>query len=161
MTDAEAGVRRRTLSIRMAALIGVGSMVGAGMLSLLAAVGEFAGPDVWLLLLLTGAVAAPQGYSSAKFDTHYLSAGGLLECDRGRCGNGHSTGTMAWLILSANANVISPATDHRDRRDLCPKHRNRSDLETTPPVNRGLLTHCSPNTLPALRLVHVTETKGV
>ena len=72
---------------------------------------------------MRGAVAAPQGYSFAKFGTpYYPSAGGLLEYDRGRYGNGHFTRDHCLADSCRNANVIAPATDHRDRRDLCPKH---------------------------------------
>jgi L-asparagine transporter-like permease len=61
------------------------------MVSPVKAIGEFAGPAVWLSFLLAGAVAALQGHSLAKFGTYYPSAGGLLAYDRGRYGNGHFT----------------------------------------------------------------------
>jgi amino acid transporter len=46
-----------------------------------------------------------QGYSFAKFGARYPSAGGLLEYVVRGFGNGHVTGVIAWLILSANAIV--------------------------------------------------------
>jgi hypothetical protein len=44
----------RTLSVRQAAFIGVGSMVGAGNFALLGAAGEVAGAAVWISFLLAG-----------------------------------------------------------------------------------------------------------
>jgi amino acid transporter len=63
------------LTIRQAAFIGVGAMVGAGIFSLLGAAGEVAGAAVWLSFLLAGGVAGLQGYSFAKFGGRYPSAG--------------------------------------------------------------------------------------
>ena len=70
---------RKKLSVRQAAFIGVGAMVGAGIFALLGAAGEVAGAAVWLSFLIAGAVAGLQGYSFAKFGSRYPSAGGLLE----------------------------------------------------------------------------------
>jgi amino acid transporter len=80
-------------------------MVGAGIFSLLGAAGEVAGAAVWLSFLLAGAVAALQGYSFAKFGARFPSAGGLLEYVVRGYGDGHVTGIVAWLLLSANAIV--------------------------------------------------------
>jgi amino acid transporter len=96
---------RTTLSVREAAFIGVGSMVGAGIFALLGSAGEVAGAAVWLSFLLAGVVAGLQGYSFAKFGARYPSAGGLLEYVRKGFGDGHVTGVLAWLILGTNAIV--------------------------------------------------------
>ena len=48
---------RTYLSVRQAAFIGVGAMVGAGIFSLLGAAGAVAGAAVWLSFLLAGIVA--------------------------------------------------------------------------------------------------------
>ena len=93
------------LSVRQAAFIGVGAMVGAGIFSLLGAAGEVAGAAVWLSFLIAGAVAGLQGYSFAKFGARYPSAGGLLEYVARGFGNGHATGILAWLIFATNAVV--------------------------------------------------------
>ena len=94
-----------TLTVRQAAFIGVGAMVGAGIFSLLGAAGEVAGAAVWLSFLIAGAIALLQGYSFAKFGARYPSAAGLLEYVVRGLGNGHVTGIIAWLILAANAIV--------------------------------------------------------
>ena len=93
----------RSLSVRQAAFIGVGAMVGAGIFSLLGAAGEVAGSAVWVSFLIAGAVAILQGYSFAKFGARYPSAGGLLEYVVRGYGDGHITGIIAWLLLFANA----------------------------------------------------------
>jgi amino acid transporter len=95
------------LSIRQAAFIGVGAMVGAGIFSLLGAAGEVAGAAVWLSFALAGVVAGLQGYSFAKLGARYPSAGGLLEYVARGWGDGHFTGIIGWLILATNAIVTS------------------------------------------------------
>jgi amino acid transporter len=99
------GSTSKTLTVRQAAFIGVGAMVGAGIFSLLGAAGEVAGAAVWLSFLIAGAIALLQGYSFAKFGARYPSAAGLLEYVVRGFGNGHLTGIIAWLILAANAIV--------------------------------------------------------
>jgi amino acid transporter len=96
---------QRALGVRQAAFIGVGSMVGAGIFSLLGAAGDVAGAAVWLSFLIAGVVAGLQGYSFAKFGARFPSAGGLLEYVRRGYGDGHFTGIIAWLILATNAIV--------------------------------------------------------
>ena len=70
---------KKYLSVREAAFIGVGSMVGAGIFALLGAAGAVAGAAVWLSFLIAGAIAVLQGYSFAKLGARYPSAGGMLE----------------------------------------------------------------------------------
>jgi len=95
------------LSIRQAAFIGVGSMVGAGIFALLGAAGELAGAAVWLSFLIAGAVAVLQGYSFARLGARYPSAGGLIEYVARGFGDGHVTGVTAWLTYTANAIVTA------------------------------------------------------
>jgi amino acid transporter len=95
------------LTVRQAAFIGVGAMVGAGIFALLGAAGEVAGAAVWLSFLIAGAVAGLQGYSFAKLGARYPSAGGLLEYVAKGFGGGHFTGVTAWLTYSANAIVTA------------------------------------------------------
>ena len=90
------------LSIRQAAFIGVGAMVGAGIFSLLGAAGEVAGAAVWVSFACAGTVAMLQGYSFAKFGARYPSAGGFLEYVAQGYGNGHITGIVAWLLFATN-----------------------------------------------------------
>ena len=98
---------KRSLSVRQAAFIGVGSMVGAGIFALLGAAGEVAGSAVWISFLLAGAVAALQGYSFAKLGARYPSSGGFLEYVIRGWGEGHFTGVIAWLLLAVNAIITA------------------------------------------------------
>jgi amino acid transporter len=101
------GAATRQLTVRQAAFIGVGSMVGAGIFALLGAAGEVAGAAVWLSFLIAGAVAMLQGYSFAKFGGRYPSAAGLLEYVSRGFGDGHTTGIIAWLLFAANAIITA------------------------------------------------------
>ncbi|HJS71212.1 MAG TPA: APC family permease [Acidimicrobiia bacterium] len=97
----------RHLTVRQAAFIGVGAMVGAGIFSLLGPAGEVAGAAVWLSFAIAGAIAGLQGYSFAKFGARYPSAGGLLEYVQKAYGDGHFTGIIAWLIYATNIVVTA------------------------------------------------------
>src|SRR5213592_3405712 len=96
---------RTYLSVRQAAFIGIGAMVGAGIFALLGAAGEVAGAAVWLSFALAGLIAALQGYSFAKLGARYPSAGGLLEYVNQGFGEGHVATVIAWLTFAANAIV--------------------------------------------------------
>ncbi|HEU5386860.1 MAG TPA: APC family permease [Streptosporangiaceae bacterium] len=98
---------KKYYTVRQAAFIGVGAMVGAGIFALLGAAGEVAGAAVWLSFVLAGVVAGLQGYSFAKLGARYPSAGGLLEYVAKATRNGHFTGVTAWLTYSANAIVTA------------------------------------------------------
>src|SRR3974390_1372084 len=91
----------RKLGVREAAFIGIGSMVGAGIFSLLGAAGAGAGAAVWLSFLFAGVVAMLQGYSFAKLGARYPSAGGLLEYVIR--GFPRIAGIVAWLGLATKA----------------------------------------------------------
>ncbi len=98
---------QKFLTMRQAAFIGVGAMVGAGIFALLGAAGAVAGAAVWLSFLIAGAIAVLQGYSFAKLGARYPTAGGLLEYVAKGFGPGHFTGVTAWLTYSANAIVTA------------------------------------------------------
>jgi amino acid transporter len=95
------------LTVRQAAFIGVGAMVGAGIFALLGVAGEVAGSAVWLSFLIAGVIAGLQGYSFAKLGARYPSAGGMLEYVAKGFGDGHFTGITSWLTYSANAIVTA------------------------------------------------------
>jgi amino acid transporter len=98
---------RTYISWRQAAFIGVGSMVGAGIFSLVAPAGEVAGAAVWLSFLTAGAIAALQGYSFAKLGARYPSTARLLEYVSRGFGRGHLTGVTAWMTFSVNTIVTA------------------------------------------------------
>jgi amino acid transporter len=96
------GTSRRTISVRQAAFIGVGAMVGAGIFALLGTAGAVAGSAVWLSFVIAGAIAGLQGYSFAKMGARFPSASGLLEYVSRGFGDGYVTGTINWLVYAAN-----------------------------------------------------------
>jgi amino acid transporter len=98
---------KKHLTVRQAAFIGVGAMVGAGIFALLGAAGEVAGAAVWLSFLIAGVIAALQGYSFAKLGARYPTAGGMLEYVAKGFGGGHFTGITSWLTYLANAIVTA------------------------------------------------------
>lgn len=95
------------MTIRQAAFIGVGAMVGAGIFSLLGAAGEVAGAAVWLSFVMAGCIAGLQGYSFAKLGARYPSGGGLLEYVAQGFGPGHVTRITAWLTYAVNAVITA------------------------------------------------------
>ena len=95
------------MTIRQAAFIGVGAMVGAGIFALLGEAGAVAGSAVWISFVLAGAIAGFQGYSFAKLGARYPSAGGLLEYLARGFGDGHVTGASCWLTYAANIVVTA------------------------------------------------------
>jgi amino acid transporter len=95
------------MTVRQAAFIGVGAMVGAGIFSLLGAAGEVAGAAVWVSFLIAGGIAMLQGYSFAKFGSTYPSAGGMLEYVARGFGQGHVSAVTAWLVYWANIIVTA------------------------------------------------------
>jgi amino acid transporter len=95
------------MSVHGAAFVGVGAMVGAGIFSLLAEAGAYAGAALWISFLLAGGIALLQGYSFAHFGARYPSGGGLMEYVRQGFGNGHIAGIIGWLVLGVNIIVTS------------------------------------------------------
>ena len=98
---------RGGLTIRQAAFIGVGAMVGAGIFSLLGPAGEVAGAAVWLSFLIAGMIALFQGYSFAKLGSRFPSGSGLIEYLARGFGPGHLTGISSWLVFASNIIVTS------------------------------------------------------
>ena len=104
---AEQPAPNRYLSVRQAAFIGVGAMVGAGIFSLLGAAGEVAGAAVWVSFLLAGVIAGLQGYSFAKLGARIRRPAGLLEYVGQGFGDGHLTGIIGVAAVRGER--------HRDR----------------------------------------------
>ncbi len=91
----------KSMTIRQAAFIGVGAMVGAGIFALLAPAGQIAGAAVWVSFLLAGMIAALQGYSFGKLGSKFPSGSGLIEYVSRGFGDGHFTGITAWLAFGS------------------------------------------------------------
>lgn len=98
---------RGGLTVRQAAFIGVGAMVGAGIFSLLGPAGEVAGAAVWVSFVIAGSIALLQGYSFAKLGSKYPSGSGMIEYLTRGFGPGHLTGISSWLVFASNIIVTS------------------------------------------------------
>jgi amino acid transporter len=85
------------MTVRGAAFIGIGSMVGAGIFALLGETAVVAGSAVWLSFLLAGVVTALLAYNVMKLGIRYPTSGGLIEYLRQGFGNGRLLGIASWL----------------------------------------------------------------
>ena len=94
------------MTVRGAAFLGIGSMVGAGIFALLGEAAVMAGSAVWLSFLLAGLVTMLLAYNVVKLGIRYPSEGGLLEYLRQGFGNGRLLGVAAWLGYAAAFVVV-------------------------------------------------------
>jgi amino acid transporter len=98
-TDAQQG--QGAMTVRGAAFLGVGSIVGAGIFALLGEAGAVAGAAVWLSFLIAGIIATLQGYAVAKLGARYPSSGGIVTFLLQGFGKGHITAITSWLLYFA------------------------------------------------------------
>jgi len=85
------------VTVRGAAFLGIGAMVGAGIFALLGEAGAVAGAAVWLSFLLAGIVAGLLGYTVVKLGVRFPSSGGLIAYLIEGFGNGRLVGIASWL----------------------------------------------------------------
>src|ERR671916_623889 len=98
----------QAMTVRGAAFLGVGSMVGAGIFALLGEAGAVAGAAVWISFLLAGLVAGLLGYTVVKLGVRFPSSGGLIAYLIEGFGNGRLVGIASWLgYMSAIVIVCS------------------------------------------------------
>jgi len=95
------------MSVRGAAFIGIGSMVGAGIFALLGEAAVIAGAGVWLSFLLAGLVTMLLAYNIVKLGIRYPSQGGLIEYLLQGFGNGRLLGVASWLGYAAAFVVVT------------------------------------------------------
>jgi amino acid transporter len=105
--QAPAVERPRTLTLNGAIVLGVGSMVGAGIFALLGEAGAVAGAAVWISFLIGGVVAALLGYVCAKLGVRYPSAGGLINYLVKGFGAGRLVGVASWLGYIAAIVIVT------------------------------------------------------
>ena len=92
---------------RGAAVLGIGSMIGAGIFALLGEAGAVAGAAVWISFLLGGVVATLLGYVCVKLGTRYPSSGGLITYLVEGFGNGRLVGVASWLGYIAAIVIVT------------------------------------------------------
>ncbi|MGC5166212.1 APC family permease [Luteimicrobium sp. DT211] len=90
------------MTVRGAAFLGIGSMVGAGIFALLGQAGAVAGSAVWISFLVAGGIAGLQGYAIAKLGATYPSSGGIVTFLLRGFGRGHVTAVTSWLLYFAS-----------------------------------------------------------
>ena len=99
--------RPRTLTLRGATVLGIGSMIGAGIFALLGEAGAVAGAAVWISFLVGGVVAMLLGYVCAKLGVTYPSSGGLITYLVKGFGVGRLVGVASWLGYIAAIVIVT------------------------------------------------------
>ncbi len=95
-------VNKKAFGLWSAVLLGIGSMVGAGIFVLLGEAGAIAGNLVWISFIFGGIIALLSGYSLAKLASIYPSRGGIVEYLVQCYGEGLFSGSISILFyLSA------------------------------------------------------------
>lgn len=95
--ETEKAIDKKSMSLRGAVFLGIGSMVGAGIFALFGEAGTIAGAAVWVSFFIGGVIALLQGYSFAKLGSRYPSAGGLIDWIVRGYGKGLFTGGIVML----------------------------------------------------------------
>ncbi|MDM7855996.1 APC family permease [Cellulomonas alba] len=85
------------LTVRGAIMLGVGSMVGAGIFALLGQAGAVAGSAVWLSFVIAGAMSGALGYTLVKLAVRYPSSGGIVVHLQHGFASRRLVGVAAWL----------------------------------------------------------------
>src|SRR6476620_5905754 len=106
-TTAAEAPPRHALTVRGATVLGVGSMVGAGIFALLGEAGAVAGSAVWISFLIGGVVAGLLGYVCAKLGMTFPSSGGLITYLEKGFGLGRVLGITSWLGYIAAVVVVT------------------------------------------------------
>jgi amino acid transporter len=94
------------MSVRGAAFLGIGAMVGAGIFALLGEAGAVAGSAVWLSFLIAGIVSALLGYTVVKLGIRFPSSGGIIAYLMEGFGNGRLVGIASWLGYAAAIVIV-------------------------------------------------------
>ncbi len=71
--------KNKSLSIWSVAALGIGSMVGAGIFTLLGQTALLVHAETWISFLLGGVVALFSGYSYSRLSARYPSSGGIID----------------------------------------------------------------------------------
>ncbi len=87
----------KQLSVAGATVLGVGSMIGAGIFALLGEAGAVAGAAVWISFLVGLVVTSLLAYVCVKLGMRYPSSGGLITYMTEGFGTGRLVGVASWL----------------------------------------------------------------
>ncbi len=93
--------------MRGATVLGIGSMIGAGIFALLGEAGAVAGAAVWLSFVIGGLVAILLGYVCVKMGQRFPSSGGLITYLIEGFGRGRLVGIASWLGYIAAIVIVT------------------------------------------------------
>ena len=99
--------RTKAFGLVSAVLLGIGSMVGAGIFIVIGQAGALAGNAVWLSFVLGGIAALLSGYSLAKLAVAYPSRGGIVEYVVQCYGEGFFSGSVGVLFYLSQLIAIA------------------------------------------------------
>ena len=97
---------RKTMSVPGATVLGIGSMIGAGIFALLGEAGAVAGAAVWISFLLGLVVTSLLAYVCVKLGMRYPSSGGLITYLTEGFGTGRLVGVASWLGYMAAMVIV-------------------------------------------------------
>ena len=98
---------KKAFGVVSAVLLGIGSMVGAGIFIVIGQAGSIAGNIVWLSFLFGGMAAVLSGYSLAKLALRYPSRGGIVEYLVQGFGEGIFSGSASVLFYFSQLIAIA------------------------------------------------------
>jgi len=101
---------KKSFGLWSAILLGIGSMVGAGIFVLLGVAGAVAGNLVWISFVFGGIIALSAGYSLAKLAALYPSRGGMVEYLVQCYGEGVFSGSVSILFYISSLVGIAMVT---------------------------------------------------
>jgi amino acid transporter len=96
----------KKMSVPGATVLGIGSMIGAGIFALLGTAGELAGAAVWISFLLGLGVTSLLAYVCVKLGSRYPSSGGLITYLIEAFGKGRLVGVTSWLGYMAAMVIV-------------------------------------------------------
>ncbi len=102
-----AAPKKKTLTVGGATVLGIGSMIGAGIFALLGEAGAVAGAAVWIAFLIGGIVAGLLGYVCTKLGMRFPSSGGLITYLIEGFGLGRLVGVACWLGYIAAIVIVT------------------------------------------------------
>ena len=98
---------KKAFGVVSAVLLGIGSMVGAGIFIVIGQAGSIAGNIVWISFLFGGIAAVLSGYSLAKLALRYPSRGGIVEYLVQGFGEGIFSGSASVLFYFSQLIAIA------------------------------------------------------
>ncbi len=98
---------KKAFNTTSAVMLGIGSMVGAGIFIVIGQAGAIAGNLVWISFLLGGIAALFSGYSLAKLALRYPSRGGIVEYLVQSFGEGMFSGSAGILFYLSQLVAIA------------------------------------------------------